>query len=117
MKTFNVLKKDYIMNKKDINFILSCSNKFLDINLNNDFLYSVTINDVLKNSISELDYKLNWKKQDTHTKLWFLTYVLIPINNAKNYQDLFNITYNQLIDIVMRNSIALMFSNTDKKYI
>ena len=111
MKRLQILKKDYYMNESDIKFIKSCGDKF-HLDINKDFLYSSTIDDVLKNSINEIDYKLNWVKKDTLLKLWFLTYILIPINEAVNYKDLFKVVYNQQsLDLVCRNSILLMFNN------
>ena len=109
-----ILRNEYTMTDKNIHFIKTCENQFFNTNLENDFLYKCTIDDVLKDSISKLDYKLNWKNIDTHRKLWFLTYILIPINEAKTYKDLFLAVKNQNIDKVMRNSILHMFNTSIK---
>ena len=105
-----VLRSEYTITEKNIQFIKSCKDQFFNANLENDILYKHTIDDVLKDSISKLDYSLNWSKIDTHSKLWFLTYILIPVNESKTYKDLFKVVYNQNINKVMQNSILQMFN-------
>jgi len=100
------------MTPENIQFIKSCKDKMNPdaINLDDDFLYKNTIDDTLQESISKLDYSLNWAKIGTHEKLWFLYYILIPVNESKNYRDMFRAIYNQNIPKVMQNSILNMFN-------
>ncbi|AKG94248.1 hypothetical protein AVT43_gp74 [Polaribacter phage P12002L] len=105
MKTLDLIKKDYIISKKNINWLENFNkNKFLQ-NPDDDILLSIEVEDILKESINKVDYKVNWIKQTTHEKLWFLVYVLLPMNKAKNYKNLIQVVFKTKLSSVIMNTV------------
>lgn len=105
MKTLDLIKKDYIISKKNINWLENFNtNKFLQ-NPDDDILLSIEVDGILKESINKVDYKVNWKKQTTHEKLWFLYYVLMPMNKAKNYKSLVQVVFKTKLSSVIMNTV------------
>ncbi len=104
----DIIKKEYLINKKNVDFL-----KRLDKNIflnepDKNILLTIEVNEILKNSISEVDFRINWAKKTTHEKLWFLKYVLLPINEATTYEEVLKICFRYKYNGIIYNSLMLM---------
>jgi hypothetical protein len=108
MNSIKLIKNEYIININDKKYLENFDeNRFLK-NIENDILLKIEVENIIKNSISDLDYKLNWYKKTTHEKLWFLIYVLLPVNKAKNHKDFINVWAGSSYNKTIYNSLMLM---------
>lgn len=104
----DIIKKEYLINKKNIDFIKKLDDNIFLNEPNKNVLLTTEANEVLKNSICENDYRINWDKKTTHEKIWFLKYVLLPINEAGTYREILKICFSHKYNTTIYNSLMLM---------
>ncbi len=109
MKTItDIIKKEYLIDKKNIDFLQKLDTNIFLNEPDKNMLLTIEVNEILKNSISEGDYRINWAKETTHTKLWFLKYVLLPINEATTHEEVLKICFRSKYNSIIYNSLMLM---------
>lgn len=105
-ETLDLIKKDYIINDKNKNWLENVVNKDIFLkNIDNNILLSIQVDDVLKESLNKIDYKINWINKTTHEKLWFLIYVLLPMNKAKTYKELTKVIFKTKLSSICMNTV------------